>query len=1579
MRVSTKNDQSGQSKNGAFKNSILSAVMLIAVLLSSMFGWSQTSVQNFGTGSATQTSQTASTSFIPAPTAGTTYSRAGATAPNAPINIVNTTNLLGSTGSYVRAVASATGSVCKVSPWINYGASTEFYTSFKVMLGDAAAGSTATAGTWSFYQGAGAMYSDANDFSGAQVFTGLRFTFAAGGAINLTYRSGAAFTNASLTQSAFSSGTVYNVEIVGNNKASGTINYIYNGNAQSVAVQKFDLYINGTKIGDDLTPGILTAGANIASGTFIGINSAGNVANIFLDDATVYNAVPASIGASAPTVTTTTTSSITTTGASSGGDVTADGGAAVTARGVAYGITANPTTAGTVTTDGSGTGVFVSTLSGLSVNTQYFYRAYATNSATTGYGAESSFYTLANTPSAPTTGGATSSSLNVSIGGGDGNPATTQYAIRETASGDYVQADGSRAATEVWQTAATWASVTVTGLTASTLYNFDVKARNGANVETGFGSTGSGTTSAAGAQNQTITFNALANVTYGDAPFALTATASSGLTVTYESSNTNVATVSGNTVTIVGAGSTNITASQAGDINWNPAPDVIQSLTVDPKELTVTGAVAQNKTYDGNTNAAIDLTGATLNGVVSPDNVTFSGAGTFATANAGTAIAVTANLSLGGSDAGNYFLTQPSGLSADINQAPQTITFNPLPSKTTADAPFALTATASSGLTVSYNSSNPLVATIAGNIVTIVGAGSTTITASQAGDGNYEAAASVDQVQVVTVAPTVVKYSFGASPGTAAPTSGTPVTNLAFSDFSQGNNNGTTTMLSGTSASSGYTGSTGTFNAAAAAVTGEMNSSTSTYFEFTLTPAPANKVTLSTLTFGSRSTSTGPQAYSVRSSLDGYTDDIATGTTPNNSSWGLRSPAVTATESGFGQPITFRIYGHSGTGNAALGTANWRVDDVSVGVFVEAAPACVGTPDAGTISGGGTYCGTGSETLTLSGNTDINSASGLSIQWFSSTDNITFNPIGVGNETSWPTGTLTDTTYYYAVITCSNSGFSATTNTVTVTVNPIPDAPTVSLTQPGCASPTGAIDVTAPLGLGYTYSIGGAYQPETNFPSLAEGSYNVTAQLNGCISPVTVAVINPQPIVPGTPGPVSGISNVCPYIGTATQLVYSIDPVAGATGYQWTVPPTVTLVSGQNTNSISVTINAGFIANANKLIRVRSTSVCGISQERLFYLLAQLPTTPAPIVASSTDLCGVIGTPTTITYRIPKVAAATSYIWTSQAGTTTVTHPEGPGVNDTLITVSFSSGFTTSAITVQAVNDCGLSGIRSFTVVRSNPSTPSLISGPTNACAHIAPGGTQAVYSVPAVAGVTYNWTVPGGVNDLTGQGTNSISFTYPSGFTTGTVSVSASNGCGLSGTRTLNITRLNPGTPGGIDVIQVAPCPSRQYSYTIAAIPANATSILWTVPVEGTIESGQGTTSIVVSYPGTAISGTVSATAVSNCGNSLARTVVVKLPVCEDAPPPPPFARVGSGNVDLNASVSVFPNPTNASFNLKVVTAGKEAIVARVLDLQGRAINRIIVQPHQQHNFGSDLKAGTYILEITQGCKKSTQKLIKL
>ena len=94
-----------------------------------------------------------------------------------------------------------------------------------------------------------------------------------------------------------------------------------------------------------------------------------------------------------PTVTTTAVSSITSNSASSGGNITSDGGASVTARGVCWSTSANPTTSDSHTSDGTGTGSFTSSITGLSPNTPYHVRAYATNSEGTGYGSDQTFTT----------------------------------------------------------------------------------------------------------------------------------------------------------------------------------------------------------------------------------------------------------------------------------------------------------------------------------------------------------------------------------------------------------------------------------------------------------------------------------------------------------------------------------------------------------------------------------------------------------------------------------------------------------------------------------------------------------------------------------------------------------------------------------------------------------------------------------------------------------------------------------------------------------------------------------------------------------------------------------------------------------------------------------------------------------------------------------------------------------------------------------------------------------------------------------------------------------------------------------
>jgi pectin methylesterase-like acyl-CoA thioesterase len=107
--------------------------------------------------------------------------------------------------------------------------------------------------------------------------------------------------------------------------------------------------------------------------------------------------VSANFTASLPAITTISVDSntISTTSAVTGGNVTNDGGAAVSIRGVCWNTSGSPTIMDSKTTDGSGTGVFSSALTSLSAGIKYYVRSYATNSAGTSYGGVESFSTLA--------------------------------------------------------------------------------------------------------------------------------------------------------------------------------------------------------------------------------------------------------------------------------------------------------------------------------------------------------------------------------------------------------------------------------------------------------------------------------------------------------------------------------------------------------------------------------------------------------------------------------------------------------------------------------------------------------------------------------------------------------------------------------------------------------------------------------------------------------------------------------------------------------------------------------------------------------------------------------------------------------------------------------------------------------------------------------------------------------------------------------------------------------------------------------------------------------------------------------
>ncbi len=503
---------------------------------------------------------------------------------------------------------------------------------------------------------------------------------------------------------------------------------------------------------------------------------------------------------------------------------------------------------------------------------------------------------------------------------------------------------GSDVVTIVGSGTATFSDSAIGTAKTVTISGYSLGGTNAANYTLTTFTTTANITAAAGLSSQTITFGSLAAKNYGDASFSLTASSDSGLTVSYASSNTAVATVSGSTVTIVGAGSSIITASQSGNGSYNPATSVPQTLTVNTKTLTVSGAVAQGKVYDGTTAATI--TGATLNGIVGSDNVTVSGGGAFSDANIGVAKAVTAALTLGGTAAGNYSLTQPTGLTATISQASQTITFGALATKLTTDAAFALTATASSGLTVSYTSSNAAVATVSGSTVTIVGAGTTTITAIQAGDANTAAATSVPQTLTVNG----VLYSNAFTQTAVCP--------VTFSPTVSANASGIIPTRSTLTCSP----TANVFNSTTLNNTASI--SDTSYVEFTISGNTGYKLNITSLSFFRQGSNTCPNSLEVRYSTDGFATSTSWGAAPTTPTTGT---AITWDFADFSTPyggtVAFRFYpygttGANGTANAAATAGTFRIDDLTVNgsVTLIQAPAITSSLSAsGTVNSPFTY------------------------------------------------------------------------------------------------------------------------------------------------------------------------------------------------------------------------------------------------------------------------------------------------------------------------------------------------------------------------------------------------------------------------------------------------------------------------------------------------------------------------------------------------------------------------------------------------------------------------------------------------
>ncbi|AAR34084.1 fibronectin type III domain-containing protein [Geobacter sulfurreducens] len=244
--------------------------------------------------------------------------------------------------------------------------------------------------------------------------------------------------------------------------------------------------------------------------------------------------------------------------------------------------------------------------------------------------------------------------------------------------------------------------------------------------------------------DQAISFNPPATATFGDAPITLSATGgASGNPVTFTVAS-GPGSLAGTTLTITGTGSIVVTASQAGNANYNAAPDVQRTITVGQAGQTVAFGAAPTVVVNGSGTVSASATSGLTVAFSSTTPAVCSVSGTTVTGLTAGSCTIAAN------QAGNanYNAAPQITQTFAVGKGSQTVSFGAAPSLTVGGTA-TLSATATSGLAVTFASATPTVCSVAGSTVTGKALGTCSITASQPGNADYNAAPQA--IQGITV------------------------------------------------------------------------------------------------------------------------------------------------------------------------------------------------------------------------------------------------------------------------------------------------------------------------------------------------------------------------------------------------------------------------------------------------------------------------------------------------------------------------------------------------------------------------------------------------------------------------------------------------------------------------------------------------------------------------------------------------------------------------------------------------------------------------------------------------------------
>lgn len=330
-------------------------------------------------------------------------------------------------------------------------------------------------------------------------------------------------------------------------------------------------------------------------------------------------------------------------------------------------------------------------------------------------------------------------------------------------------------------------------------------------------------------------------------------------------------------------------------------------------------------------------------------------------------------------------------------------------------------------------------------------------------------------------------------------------------------------------------------------------------------------------------------------------------------------------------------------------------------------------------------------------------------------------------------------------------------------------------------------------------------------------------------------------------------------------------------------------------------------------------------------------------------------------------ASNNGYVWLDDNGDFTI-YSQYNTTNNTTATVMITS------------NSSGCSGTDFEYIPQSQggvlPARPGTISGATSGLC----GATNKVYSINAVAGMTYVWSLPAGATISSGQGTGSIHVNFPSSSFSGSVSVAGSNNCGSGPARTLSV-KGAPATPGAISGVTVVCSGNTGTVYSIAAV-ATASSYTWYGPTGSHIVANGSTstfnsitttsTSVVINFGTVTTTSYVKVKANNLCGSGSIKSLALTPCTARDAV-------VDEHSIE---HLMAYPNPTTATVKLSSEMPSAVATHVAVTDMEGRtwlAKDEYATEGVNEYNLDlSALSAGIYQLQIVSEFGKKTIQVIK-